>query len=312
MDLSIQKYTNNLSTKLLGVEYLFMSLGLLVYTDLFIYFNTNLSIIDVLISKESLNVSFFQLFQFTVYLTLLYSIISNIIFYIINLFILRYFDKNSGFVINNIEKLKDDAIISNNSSAYEYYKRCIHKMESHLKLKKLITATFILIFIDISVSFFTSKTFILLKLIGEYQDNIFVQTFLIFGIVSIVFYFLFTPSQLLEIPIDIDDYEARHKSFWLDEINSGLLDKNELLENLEKICKNIHLISQLDISSLLKEDEYKYCINHELIIRKFKKDEFEKEYIELTLKGNFFKRYLKVYDYQKDISNPTPIKFHES
>ncbi|WP_428027074.1 hypothetical protein [Arcobacter sp.] len=284
MELPDKSLGNNIVKKIVGVEYFFIILGLLMYTDIFLYLTLDINIMSVAFSDIKEKILPYYIFQYLIYLTFLYAIVSKGLVVLLELAILKV---NKHIYTNEMKELKNISIINNLSSAYNHYINKLAEVDQYRTLKKIILTDILLFGFSLILVYFYNKENVVGHLVYFYDHNILKMAIDFILIISLIALFVFLvsyPSEEYKISTDIDDYDSLNKKFWLEEISLGLIDREEMFKHLKQ------LIEYNSLSFIKKEEvneSLKYCEQFELAY--FRQD---KQTIVLREKGRFFKKYI--------------------
>lgn len=301
MESFIKSFNNNLVEKITGIEYFLIILGLFIYSDLFSFYIFNKSILNVTLIDLKSNTSISIVFQFLIYLTLLFAIISEVVLYLFEVYILK------SKISFEMEDLKNDAIKKNISSAYSHYQYKLSQISKYKTIKKIILINLILVILDIITSQMFEKIMIISYLIEPFFKNDFIGFLSIILIVTPLIAMLFLsfhlPVNEIDASADIKDYEEINQKTWIDEITLGLIDK-ETMFNYLKVLKELekYRLTEIPRDSEKNESAYRYCLHFDLVKRapdnKFK----------FTEKGDFFCHYIMDIEPLKTITaNTKPV-----
>lgn len=275
----------SITKKIIGTEYILIILGLFTFTDIFLYIKFEINIINITYVELRDKSKIFDIFQYILWLTFLYALMSK---FLLSLY--EYFDSTS-YTINEMDVLRNDSVLNNNSAGYTHYLNKVIEINYYKLLKKVILIDILLLLIDSSLTIFSDKNNTILELF-YISDNkyyaAFIDLIFIFILATLFFFMRFFPTKEHNMKIDIDKFKEINKQFWLNEISLNLIDKTTMLAYLQLIIKSNKLFSHKQaLKDTNYQEAFKYCQHYELLIYNAFEDK-----IKLTSKGTFFSHYV--------------------
>lgn len=280
MEISQKLVSNNLVSKIMGIEYFLIFLGLFVYSDLYFFYACEKSILDIGFDgiKETLTFGF--IFKYLIYLTFLFAVFSEVILIFIELYILKI------DISNEMSYLKEKSIKNNLSSAYNHYQYKLSEISKHKLIKKIIFVDLFLMVVDLISSKISDKISILEYLYQPFANNIITEIIFMFILIfPLIMLYIFIKGYVTNewnADIDIDNYEEINQKFWLDELSLGLINKKAMFEHLRNIILHSN---KLPLNDEKINESLKFCKHFDLVNP-------YGQTIKLTAKGGFFSYYI--------------------
>lgn len=279
--------TISLHEKLSSSEYMLFFLGIIFYTEAFLAFKYDGSILDFSFVWYQSNVSASDLILYFFIFSFFYAVVLQLLFYYLNLYLVN----REKIVFENyisLNQMKSDALINSNSALYKHYEKLSSKLREAENIRKLALAVLILS-IAVLLSYFSSSSEE--SMFDSFLNNISKDGGL-WGLLRVILFFY--SMWLINIVMiyesegtygeHINDYGLCHESRWLSEISSGLLKIEELLLCLSEVKRGFDM-DDFKIKNDFRNQYQKYCKVHGLI-------KIVERNIVLTDKGKFFEKYL--------------------
>lgn len=278
-----------LHDKLANSDTLLLLCGVILFSDLFLSVNYQVSLYTVNFEWYKNNLSIRNTIAYIFVFSFFYGAFIPFILWSIDNFLSVIISKKTPIFSHQIklDDLKKNAITENNSAAYKYFESRASKLEKLESRRRLCLGLVLL-----------TITILIRSMFSENHENILdgiIYTILSDGMLSGITrlaILIFTIWILINILNTTDhftntefisNYESRLDSKWISEVSSGLLEKTSLFEHLDNIneCSNLYTEeSKYDY----KNPSHNFCKTHGLI-------KIENESIKFTEKGNFFKKY---------------------
>ncbi|RZV12736.1 hypothetical protein D3M61_11315 [Aliarcobacter butzleri] len=284
METLLKPASGNLVSKIMGIEYFLIFLGLFVYSDLYFFYTCEKSILDIGFEGIKENLTFGFIFRYLIYLTFLFAVFSEVILIFIELYIFKI------DISNEMSYLKEKSIKNNLSPAYNHYQYKLSEISKNKLIKKIIFMDLFLIAIDFISSVFFNKVSILGYLYQPFANNKFTEIiFMLILIFPLIMLYIFIKGYVTNewnADVEIDNHEEINQKFWLDELSLGLIDKKIMFEHLRNLIEQgiIHSI-KLPLNNERINESLKFCKHFDLV-------NLHGQTLKLTAKGKFFSYYI--------------------
>jgi hypothetical protein len=293
--------SNNLVNKVTGIEYFLILLGILFYSDLFIFLTSGENIATLKLSSladTTKQLTLLNIFQYLVYLTLLYAILSIAFLFIYETGNSLLSKKSNKFISNNLSELKNVSIAQNHNVGYEYYLKQLAEVSTIKLQKRIIFVNIVLVLTDFVVSFMYPDKIHLLNVLSFHDGTFdsalvkFVDIILMGLLVALFVFVKHIPTHENNVIVDEELLTHINKKEWLNEISLGLVNKDDLLTNLQVILIDRIIFSnnisfeKIQSDKKLKE-ALEYCEHFQLVYY----HQSDKKII-LTPKGEYFEKYV--------------------
>jgi hypothetical protein len=206
--------------------------------------------------------------------------------------------KSNKFISNNLSELKNVSIAQNHNVGYEYYLKQLAEVSTIKLQKRIIFVNIVLVLTDFVVSFMYPDKIHLLNVLSFHDGTFdsalvkFVDIILMGLLVALFVFVKHIPTHENNVIVDEELLTHINKKEWLNEISLGLVNKDDLLTNLQVILIDRIIFSnnisfeKIQSDKKLKE-ALEYCEHFQLVYY----HQSDKKII-LTPKGEYFEKYV--------------------
>jgi hypothetical protein len=281
----------SLHEKLTNSTTFLVIISAILFTENFLHLYFGVNLFSVSFEWYKANVQLKDIILYVFWFSISYGLIFPTLLLLVDIAInaKSKIREHDGKDYTPLRTLKYDSIIENNTVSFGIYEKKMSEISQTNYLRKLMIG---IVALSATSAFrgliFTNGSEDLFSItIESISQNNFTSVILKILILLLSAWFLIQLSSPPDKHFDsiyIKNYSKRKISNWISEVESGLLNKEELLLNLEPL-NNINCLPYREIEFNYENKSHTYCKKHGLL-------KLEDNRIKLTEKGEFFTKYI--------------------